>query len=330
MNIIDHRILIPASPEVIWTAVGNIQRLPEWQVNCKNIALLTSPQSAPGPGMRWRYTTIKNKDIVIMITAWYDRLGYEYTYVDGSPLKSTKGQIRLQETAEGTIVQWTFQYESTGMLSGLRGIRRSIENEIVDSLRELYRLLVRERNPEYRESRSSVREAPDVSQRAKYKSPAQLETDENPAINIEDDTRPRGVEIEHDQQEEIEPVKSESDSMFAPPPDYKDVITVSEDIGKDDQDTFSDEVTPATVAEDYPSVELTSEASKRDTSQISVFELFGLQKPSDTREIQRDVVNQAIEEELEESSQEKVRNIDFRSKSGLRSRLRRKNINLRV
>lgn len=342
MNIIDHRILIPATPESIWNVVGNIQRLPEWQVNCKNITILTSPQSTPGPGMRWRYSTHRGADIVIMATAWYDRLGYEYTFVDGSPLKETKGQIRLQETAEGTVVQWTFQYESTGMLSGLRGTRRSIENDIVESLRDLYRLLVSDRNAQYKDSRSSVREAPDVNQRAKYKATSKLETDEHKAVdNVEDDTRPRGVEIEQTVTASYEANELPSDSMFAPPPDYTPEISadkpeteVTESVSENLQASIESEpVPPPDIFSDEPVS--SSEGNIRDTSQLSVFELFGLPKPSDTREVKRVTVDQVVAEheatppELQPTEPIKITPDEFAIRIGLRGQLRRKQVNTR-
>ena len=55
------------------------------------------------------------------IRAWYEGLGYEYSYVERPPFKSALGRVRLQEIPEGTVVQWTLEYEIGGVLGGVRG-----------------------------------------------------------------------------------------------------------------------------------------------------------------------------------------------------------------
>src|SRR5687768_10262320 len=105
MNVIDHRILVPASPDRVWQYISDINRNPSWMVDCRSVSFLTTMHA--GPGTRWRITDAKGKDRVAEITVWYDRLGYEYKFVDGVPFSQNKGQIRLQEIAEGTVVQWT-------------------------------------------------------------------------------------------------------------------------------------------------------------------------------------------------------------------------------
>src|SRR5690606_14538533 len=112
MNVIDHAILISASPTFIWRFLGDVSQNPKWQEDCTNISFLTTQHE--GKGARWRYSTTKGKDVVVEITAWYDTLGYEYMIVDGSSVGENKGRMRLQEIAEGTLVQWTFNYEVEG------------------------------------------------------------------------------------------------------------------------------------------------------------------------------------------------------------------------
>lgn len=169
MTLIDNRILIPASQERIWALVSDLQQNPQWQVDCEAVSILTTMKS--GQGTRWRSVSKSGREQVLEITAWYDRLGYEYRIVDGTSLQSNKGLFRLQEIPEGTIVQWTFSYEPAGFLSGLQDslrTRRKLESEIVDSLRQLYRVMTNRSQPASFETKALIREAPDVEARAHY------------------------------------------------------------------------------------------------------------------------------------------------------------------
>jgi hypothetical protein len=209
-NTIDHRILIPAGPEIIWETISDISKNPRWQVDCQEVAFLTSLRQ--GQGTRWRYSNERGREFVAEITAWYNTLGYEYCLVDGAPFKYNQGRIRLQEIAEGTIVQWTFNYELRGMLSGIRtiGTPRNVENGMVDSLWTLWKLITEKDDAEEHEARSLMRDAPDVEQRANYVARHQggyrpsvaMPEKQEPAVSMpsftiqeppiaDDDTRPR-------------------------------------------------------------------------------------------------------------------------------------------
>lgn len=165
MNLIDHRILIPTSPERVWHFVGDLKRNAEWQANCRSTTMLTSNTKIQ-PGARLRITPDRGRDIVIEITAWYDRFGYEYKIVEGGPYRENKGTLRLQEVPEGTIVQWTFSYR-TGMFGG--GAARGQEAIIIDSLRGLYRLITKSKEVETFQAKSLMRDDPGVEARATYR-----------------------------------------------------------------------------------------------------------------------------------------------------------------
>lgn len=203
MNTIDQRILIPVSPESIWEIISNIEENKQWQVHCAKVSFLTTDRQ--GQGVRYRFSNPAGRDYVAEITAWYDNVGYAYQLIDGVNFRYNRGRIRLQEIAEGTIVQWVFEYEPGGILGGLRntlGTRRQIENQVTESLRNLWRITSRDRTGEQYVSRTLMQEAPDAESRAQYKSrqPAPLitgqtedEGDKLPAEPpvAEDDTRPR-------------------------------------------------------------------------------------------------------------------------------------------
>lgn len=164
MQTIDQRILIPAPPDTVWTTISDIRQNSEWMADCEHVAFIS--QSRQGPGTRWRSTIRKGHDAVVQVTAWYNGLGYEYTYIDGMPFKQNVGRIRLQELPEGTMVQWTFSFETKGVLSGgKRGVERTIE----ESLKGLYKLLKESAPRRPLEAKSLMRDDPGVEARATYK-----------------------------------------------------------------------------------------------------------------------------------------------------------------
>ncbi len=170
MTTIDHRILIPAAPDVVWNYVSDITHNPDWQIDCQEVIFLTSRRE--GPGVRWRYAAPGGRECVIAVTAWYNGLGYEYYFVDGMPFRENKGRIRLQEIPEGTIVQWTFTYELGGVLGGMRnalGMSRQVDHTIADSLKTLWQKIKNSTGPSrVYEAKSLMRDAPDVEARKAY------------------------------------------------------------------------------------------------------------------------------------------------------------------
>ena len=73
MTTIDHRILIPAAPDVVWDYISDISRNPEWQVDCREVIFLTSRRE--GPGLRWRYATPGGSECVVVRDGVVQRLG---------------------------------------------------------------------------------------------------------------------------------------------------------------------------------------------------------------------------------------------------------------
>ena len=219
MNELDETILIAAAPEDVWSLVSDINQNPSWQSDCQSVIFLSKQRS--GKGTRWRYRNLSDKEYELEVTAWYDGLGYEYQYLDGS----AHGRIRLQEIAEGTTVQWTFSYEIRGRLGGMRnalGAKRSWRKHLVDSLQALQATLNRTVGIEKSyEARSLMRDAISYDARASYKprhpSQARLpdgaaqvpQIEEAPAL--EEDTRPNPVYADADGDSPLarQPVESE-------------------------------------------------------------------------------------------------------------------------
>jgi len=168
-NVIDHAILIPTHPTAVWDYLRQIDTSPQWREDCERITFLNSIRDAPG--MRWRSTEVNGNETVYEINAWYDRLGYEYTLVDGFPYPN-RGRLRLQEVAEGTIVQWTFSYQTSGIGGSLRntlGLKRRLDRNIVANLRGLYSYISSAASREANQPiKSLMQDAPDVEARAAY------------------------------------------------------------------------------------------------------------------------------------------------------------------
>ncbi|PJF39877.1 MAG: hypothetical protein D6737_20390 [Chloroflexi bacterium] len=204
MHTIDQRILIPASPDQVWDLVSDLAENVAWQVDCESISFLSSRRT--GQGVRWRYRTDGGREYVAETTAWYDRLGYEYTFIDGAPYRESKGRLRLQEIPEGTIVQWTFTYDVGGLFGKLRNtltLKRRVEGDMAESLRTLWQHFRNaEFDPSQYKAKSTMRDAPDAEARANYQPrhpsayaerhtppPIPAVVIDEPPI-VEDDTRP--------------------------------------------------------------------------------------------------------------------------------------------
>ncbi len=384
MTILDHRILIPKSPEKIWEFLGDLSQNSAWQVDCTSVSILTPNRS--GAGVRWRYTTKSGRSYVAEITAWYVGLGYEYTFIDGTPFSESKGRIRLQEIAEGTVVQWTLTYETGGMLAGVRnaGVKRQFETPMVDSLKNLWKVLQKvmpEDRP--REVKSLMRDAPDYESRTHYRPrhPSTKQDDqyqpETAADGISsiveppiaaDDTRPRApvsvVAGDSASQTDDQAFQPESAPKSEPTAETVSEIQIPEPIPEQvttptilDEETVAENNSPViptsvrTVTQETSAVatetafpassavdntedapDVSSDATvpyppdtvKMATGEMSVFDLFGLPRPSQTQEMNRVVIPEPTIETAESS----VVSIEP-TRMGLRFILRRKRITIR-
>lgn len=370
MTTIDHRILIPKSAASVWDFISDVTNSPSWQTDCKSLSILT-PAHRSGQGLRWRYSSGSGREYVLEVTAWYDGIGYEYIYVDGLPFKDGKGRIRLQEIPEGTIVQWTLTYEVGGVLGGMRdavGMRRQLESVMVDSLRSLWKAMQKAAGGELRESKSLMRDAPGIEERTQYRSRHSSKDDQSveaprssagfpvtePPVS-EEDTRPRVPVVVTEAS-----TPSSDDILISPDLDSSQVsVSVVESVPP--SLTAVEPKTPATESasssaeyvslaelkslEPVPSTPvesvLASESvrieeplsSAVDTAKVSVFDLFGLPKPSESQKIPVVPIESPVLQTgdyplvVGESDPESVSVLPTRF--GLRLRLRRRLVRLR-
>lgn len=310
MNAIDLEILIPASPDFIWRFLGDLAQSVEWQEGVKSISFLTTQRE--GKGTRWRYATNRGGDVIMEVTAWYDTLGYEYKVVDGASFGENQGRIRLHEVTDGTLVRWTFNYESSGMLGGLRNAmrqKRSTTRQIQESLRNLHRHVLKESGGiSTHQARASVRDAPDVDERSIYTprhpssyidpttdteklleedmpSPLMFEYEQAsvaPSSAPETDTKPNPVVQTGDIAAEVDVPETRVEEATQPidmeiiayePQASADVEALTSD-AEEEEEPVSE--VAAIAPEPAP-----REARAVDTSSVSVFEIFGLRKPSE-------------------------------------------------
>ncbi len=199
MTTIDHRILIPAAPDVVWDYISDITQNPEWQVDCLDVIFLTSRREGPGDALALSAPDggeyVDRGDRLVQ-RAWATNIISSMA----CPYRENKGRIRLQEIPEGTIVQWTFTYELGGVFGGMRnalGISRQVDHTIADSLKTLWQQ-IKQSGAAARphEAKSLMRDAPDVDARSAYQPrhplpPAPDEDSRNPAARQSDASRPQ-------------------------------------------------------------------------------------------------------------------------------------------
>jgi hypothetical protein len=398
MNTIDHRILIPATQHVVWDYISSLENNPNWQVDCARITFLTT--ATRGPGTRYRYASETGREYVIEILTWYDRLGYEYTYIDGAPFKENRGRLRLQEIAEGTVVQWSFSFQPGGPLArGPLASKKSIESMMADSLWTLWRHVTKISDRlDPAQIKSLMREAPDAEARASYQPRHPSKVDEasrpkppesHPAALIpeppieDDDTRPRpavtepaaslppshATSAERPVEEpdflrnyadpppavtlpryeprwvipEDDPTLDRELSAFAPAePRYEPTYATPESTlsAQPSHDSYSLDAESLPGAPLFVGTQAGSAAEvplipeppidKLDTAQVSVFDLFGIPKPSETQTINPVVLSDDTPGEPPPSAMEPRRTaIMFQPRIGKRYLLRRQLVNLR-
>ncbi len=254
---IDQRILIPGSPESIWSLLGDFEKHPSWRVDCEQINALSDIRYEPGA--RWRYTNRKGADFVIEILAYFTRVGFEYTIVDGLSLGKNCGRFRLQEVNEGTAVQWSFEFQKGGLLS--RGGRRkaSIETGMADSLRRLWQLHREQPSITIPPPRATVQKAPSVDMRAQY-TPRHSPTKPSPKPPTLEDTQALTTLHPEEANPTTAPILAEAE---APPSSVEDTPTHP-------LPALGIQQTTEEKPQESPS-QLESEDEK------SIFEIFGIQ-----------------------------------------------------
>jgi uncharacterized membrane protein len=402
-TVIDHAIAIPTKQRNVWEHISDISKFPLWQVDVQTVSFLSTKHS--GRGTRYRVTTSRGVEQVIEITAWYEGLGFEYIIVDGTAFTNNRGRVRIQESTDGTIVQWTFSYELTGFLSGLRNslsVRRGLDSDIIDNLRNFYTYIKELRGEEKftpEEAKSFMQDAPDVVARSQYQpryptksetalppvpQPTQAaapsifepplaeeDTKPNPAIQQEPvptvptipeptflkdmpdfSQKPSASQVKSEPLPLIEEAQIETETVTVPtPPPVAESRVISTAQTAMESMSTVEPVSEPTVSDAEADAIYTkplaglAPVKATDTATISVFEIFGLPKPSETenlRTIQEEAPQLALEDPLIEASTQQIRAFtdmqpivpdiepEATQRTGLRASLRRKTTRIRL
>ncbi|MCI0710841.1 MAG: SRPBCC family protein [Chloroflexi bacterium] len=290
----------------VWEIIADYSQLPRWRVDVKAVSLLST--NAAGVGVRRRITPVKGqRDFIEEFKAWYNGFGYEYSIVDTKKYSYNLFRIRLQATPDGTIVQWTTEFQVRGFIAalfGLRRRRRQLNRQMIGSLRELRRYVVAKGVPiddNYR-TKMGVQQAPDVDHRVEYgaqlfeqveQRKQQPETTAEPAIEeppvrVEDTPSvprvapPSFVTSNFDVKEEVTPPPKEEDTRPSAP------IIITEEPARTVVTGQTGEMIPpsATKEEKKPAADDIVEplVEKRDTDSMSIWEVFGIERPQDIGE----------------------------------------------
>lgn len=296
MNFIDLEILIPASPEFIWRFLGDLQQIPRWQKGAEMITFLSTQHE--GRGTRWRQSMSSGPDRVVEVNAWYETLGYTYQVVDGAAYGKNQGHIKLREVPEGTLVRWTFQYEPGGVLGGLRnavGLKSSINSQIQTSLRNLHQLIVQQSGGiATHEAKATMQEAPDVNERSSYepRHPSsyrdslqdeasteifRVDGDENP-FAFDYDMVP--IPAREDGDTKPNPVALAGLSSLTDEVRLEDTQPIDLAVPIADPPPIPAEEAPRLPAQEPPEPIPAPRRKDIGDASMSVFEVFGLQRPS--------------------------------------------------
>ncbi len=293
MAVIDQRILIAAPVELIWLYLTEPAHVSRWHRGAKQLMILTTRPG--GVGARWRCVDAHGRSIVEEMTAWIEPVGYEYRVVDG-PYKALIGRLRVQPVPDGTQVQWTVDYQLRGALGGLRdqfGHRRSLRNQLADSLRGLRRLIEASgiRFDPNKHAKVAMQADPgivarmarniDSTRQTATMRPIAVNADDVPdlptapaaAVSIaddKDDTKPRPPAGLHEAVATIAPVRS-----LDQPPDTLPPRVVAN---------------APTIPAEPPVEEKSSPLDKRDTGEMSIWDIFGLERPSQRSKAELDAV----------------------------------------
>ncbi|MCY4146056.1 MAG: SRPBCC family protein [Chloroflexi bacterium] len=296
MSVIDLEILIPASPEFIWRFLGDLQQIARWQTGVESVTFLSTQHE--GRGTRWRQTMSSGPDRVVEVSAWYETLGYNYQVVAGVAHGKNSGQIKLREVPEGTLVRWTFQYEPGGMLGGLRnavGLKGSISSQIQASLRNLHQLISQQSGGiSTHEAKATMQEAPDVSARSSYEprhpstyQDSRQDDASTEIFPVDGDENPFAfdygkVPIPASEEGDTKPNPVALAGFISPTDDAKLDDTQPMEIAvpaADPRPTFADDA-PRLPLEEPPATTAPPRSKDTDAANMSVFEIFGLQRPS--------------------------------------------------
>lgn len=322
MTLIDQRILIPAPAQIVWQVVSDHRQLHLWRTDVRSVSLLSTTPHSPGARRRIspqgsHKDIIEEVTIWYEGIGYEYRLiegGAFRSYVSRIRLQSTPDGTIVQWT-----ISYELGNIFKRLLRG-RYYKRLLTRTTTESLRQLLRhihSLGITLDQQYRD-RTSIKEAPDVETRADYgtKRLAQQQTREQPPATTEDSSPiieeppariedtpsvPRVgppsfladalTEIAPDDTQPNEPVQpapepaaeTSQDPMADTKP--KRPAGLDEAIAAMNQPSSASEQTEHEERDPTPTnrpADLPPPTGKRDTGEMSIWDVFGVERPKDT------------------------------------------------
>lgn len=292
MYTIDQRILVKTPALSLWNFISNFENNLKWHYECTAVSFLS--QKRQGMGTRWRQTTNNRLEMVFEILTWYDGLGFEYRFVDGHRYKTYISRVRLQEIAEGTLLQWTLQYELKGVLGGVQnrlGMNNAIQNEMYVSLKNLAKLGSVIGSLENYAPKSLMKDGSIPSEDRDSLPIVELQPTEthiapsrdgshtlDPILTLEDTQPSRPMQLE----EAFAPIVYEPKPTFSttqtldPRKDTAELVKVIPS-----SSSLMDETAFMTMTT-LPSMTSNEVAIAKDPNQMSIWEIFGIPNPNDS------------------------------------------------
>ena len=322
MNVIDLEILIPASPEFIWRFLGDPAALPRWQEDVASVSFLSTQREGQGTRWRatsdksndivvevsaW-YDTLGYEYRLMDGASYAENQGRLrlHEVADGTLVRWT-----FQYELGGVL----------GGLRNAMRLKRSTTNQLQASLRNLHQLILKESGGiSTHEAKASVRDAPDVDERLSYQprhpsafleaaedestaGDAETATDKQPAFRdrflaeplpavADTDTKPNPVVLSAADEEAllaappVAPDDTKPIQVFPPPaaaPERPAPAPLPpEPPPTPERRALEPPPTPERRAPAPEPLPMPAAPNPRDSAHLSVFEIFGLKKPSES------------------------------------------------
>ena len=127
-----HRIFIEASPEIVWSALADLEAVREYNPGISGASLTPGPREGVGAGRR---CTTKQGDLVERVIGWDEPRAIEMQLVSSPwPVKAMRWRTALAPKGGGTDVSQELSYAPSlglvGMVLDVLMMRRTLDKAI--------------------------------------------------------------------------------------------------------------------------------------------------------------------------------------------------------
>jgi len=137
MPYVNARVRIAAPPEVVWRAISDHARMPEWTPFRECVVMRPGKPDPNGLGAVRRVTgtgTAIEEEVVL----WDPPHRFDYRLTKGAPLRDHRGHVFLTPDGDGTHVQWTIRFRPVVPGTGAP-LRAVLQRAFAGALRKLKR-----------------------------------------------------------------------------------------------------------------------------------------------------------------------------------------------